>query len=244
MTGAAFVAGFIDAIAGGGGLFLLPSFLLAGLPPQTALGTNKFVATCGTAAAVGNFFWHKKINLKILAAGIFSAIFGAFLGAKIILIFMPEIVGKIIAFLLPVAILVTFLPRKKITEKKDFSRADFFCKIPAICAIVGFYDGFFGPGTGTFLALGFYFFLKMPLLRATANAKIFNFLSNFGALFGFILAKKVLFFFALPLVAASILGNFLGSKMAIFRGEKFIKIFLAISLTILFFSLIFKFFGK
>jgi len=245
LTGVAFVAGLVDSVAGGGGLLTVPSFLLSGLPPQTALGTNKFMTTLGTAAATGNFLRHGKINFKVLLAGIVPALVGAFLGSKIVLLLTSQTVGKIILLILPFAALATFAPKKAergAESRNQFSRKDLAIKVPLICGVVGFYDGFFGPATGTFLTLGFFTFLHMPLLQSAANARIFNFLSNFSALLGFMLAGKVQYFFALPMVVANVAGNFLGSKLALAKGEKFIKAFLALSLTGLFASLLWRLF--
>ena len=111
-----------------------------------------------------------------------------------------------------------------------------------ICLTIGFYDGFFGPGTGAFLALAFNTFIKLNLVEATANAKVFNFVSNFGALVAFMINGKVLYVIALPLVASGMLGNYIGSHLAIKKGEKFIKIFLVLVLVILIITLILKYF--
>jgi len=108
-----FAAGFIDGVAGGGGLLLIPALLFAGIPPQTVLGTNKFAATIGTTVALINFVRNKKVVWKIFSAGIFFSLTGAFWGSKAILLFSNETVGKIIVGLLPVAMLITLLPKKE-----------------------------------------------------------------------------------------------------------------------------------
>lgn len=237
-----FIAGFIDSIAGGGGLLMIPSYLLAGLPPHIALGTNKFVATIGTGSAVFNFIRKGKISYKIILAGILFALSGAYIGSKVILHFDQNLVGKIIVFLLPLGIIATLYPKKSATKKNSVSKNDLYVKTPLICLITGFYDGFFGPGTGAFLALAFYIFLKLNLIEATANAKVFNFLSNFGSLIAFIISGKILYIMALPLVVTNVLGNYLGSHLAIKKGEKFIKFFLIIVMLILLATLVYKFF--
>lgn len=234
----AFVAGFVDSIAGGGGLLLMPALLFAGLPPQTALGTNKFAATIGTGFALINFARNK----------ILFSLLGAFLGSKTILIFPNEIVGKIIVILLPLAMVGTLLPKKDrnskdgSVEKGDLSTKDLYFKVPIICSLIGFYDGFFGPGTGSFFIMSFYFFISMDLVEASATSKVFNLASNTGALIVFLIEAKVVFLLGLPLAIANIAGNYLGSSLAIKKGSTVVKICLIIVLLILFISLFWNYF--
>jgi len=108
-----FLAGFIDSIAGGGGLLLIPALLFAGIPPQTVLGTNKFAGTFGTIKALINFVRSKKVIWKVVFMGIIFSLIGPSLGSKAILIFQNETVGKIIVFLLPLAMLITLIPKKE-----------------------------------------------------------------------------------------------------------------------------------
>lgn len=241
-----FLAGFIDSIAGGGGLLLIPALLLAGIPPQTTLGTNKFAATIGTSFALINFARNKKVVWRIVAVGIFFSLLGAFLGSKTILIFSNETVGKIIVFLLPFSMLVTLAPRKKRNSNDnldgDLSTRDLYIKVPVICSLIGFYDGFFGPGTGSFFIMAFYLFLNLNLVQASATSKVFNLASNIGALLVFLIEAKVLILLGIPLAIANILGNYIGSSFAIKKGANLVKTFLIISLIILFVSLIWKYF--
>lgn len=237
-----FLAGFIDSIGGGGGLLSLPCYLIAGLPPHIALGTNKFAATFGTGAAVFNYIRKGKIYLKIILSGIVFSLVGAFIGSKIILLFDQNLVGKIFIILFPLGVIATFYPKKAIIQKEKLNKIDSYLKVPLICVIVGFYDGFFGPGSGTFLALSFYTFLKLNLIEATANAKVFNFFSTFGSLLAFIIGGKVFYTLGIPLAVTNILGNYLGSHLAIKKGEKVIKLVLIIVLVVLFITLIWKFF--
>ncbi|MBN2617083.1 MAG: TSUP family transporter [Spirochaetales bacterium] len=242
LTVITFFAGFIDSIAGGGGLIIIPSFLIAGIPPQFALGTNKFQATLGTSVSTINFIHKKKVSLKIVLSGIFFALSGAYIGSRLILSFNSDIAGKIIVFMLPLGVLATLIPRKKVKRSQEFHKLDYFVKIPLICLIIGFYDGFFGPGTGSFLTLFFYLFMKLNLIEATANAKVFNFVSNLGALVAFLFSGKVLFLLALPMALSNMAGNYFGSHLALKKGDKVIKLFLIIVLVILFVTLIWKYF--
>lgn len=237
------IAGFIDSIAGGGGLLTVPAYLFLGIPPQETLGTNKFVSCMGTAAAVGNFIKNKKIVFKIILAGTLFSVIGSIFGTEAILYFNQDIAGKIITFMLPIGLVAILIPRKKrITDNSSFTKADICIKTPLICFIMGFYDGFFGPGAGSFLAIGFYLFVKLDLIKATGNAKIFNLASNFGSLIAFMFAGKVIYSIALPLIISSMLGNYLGSVAAIKNGAGFIKIFLCSVLIMVFISLFIKYF--
>lgn len=242
LTIVGFCAGFIDSIAGGGGLLTLPAFLIAGIPPQASLGTNKFQATLGTSISTTNFIHKGKVSFKVVISGIFFALFGSYLGSKIILSISPDIVGKIIVFLLPFGILATLYPKKETIRSQTLKTIDIIFKIPLICLIIGFYDGFFGPGTGSFLALSFYFFMKIDLIEATANAKVFNFISNLGALAAFIAGGKVMYTVGIPMAVANMIGNYFGSHLVLKKGAKVIKLFLLIVLIILCITLIWKYF--
>ena len=114
-------------------------------------------------------------------------------------------------------------------------------KIPAICFSTGFYDGFFGPGTGSFLIIAFYMFIGLGLVQSSATAKVFNLASNIGALAAFIMGGKVIYMLGIPLAAANILGNYLGSSLAVKKGANTVKFFLLLSLSILMISLIWKY---
>jgi len=241
LLGIVFVAGFVDSIAGGGGLLTLPAYLLFGLPPENALATNKFVNCAGSGIAVINFIKKKKYIKEFVVVGIIASLIGAYLGTKSVLLFDSAITGKIITCMLPVGMISILIPKKKNIEEIKISRSDIYIKTPLICFIFGFYDGFFGPGTGSFLAISFFTFLKIDLIRSTGNAKIFNFTSNLSSLIAFIIAGKVLYLIALPLMGASMLGNYIGSSTAIKKGHGFIKFFLTGVIILLFIIFIGKY---
>ena len=237
-----FAAGLIDSIAGGGGLLTVPSLLLAGIQPQLVLGTNKFISSSGTSVAVFNFVRKKKVAIKIAAFGIIFALAGGFIGSKAVLAIDQNAVGKIIIFLLPIGAIATLYPKKKGKRKEHLSKNDMLFKVPLICSVIGFYDGFFGPGTGSFLAISFYAFIGLNLIEATANAKIINLATNIGALASFIIAGKVIYLIAIPLALSNMIGNYLGSSIVLEKGEKIIKMFLMIVLGMLMATLILKYF--
>lgn len=241
---AAFAAGFIDSVAGGGGLILVPSFILAGLPPQVALGQEKIVSTLGTIAAIRNFMRNKRIVWTAAVSGIPAGLIGAYLGAEAILYFDPDTIGKIILVMLPVGIFLSFIPKNKsnIDTKKPINKHVIFFGVPSAVFVIGFYDGFFGPGTGSFLILALHYLLKFDLVAASATSKVFNFASNIGALVAFMLAGSVLYALAVPLATMNLLGNHLGSASAMKYGPKLIQRTISLSLTLLMCSLGYKFF--
>ncbi|WP_105901876.1 sulfite exporter TauE/SafE family protein [Vibrio gangliei] len=239
----AFAAGFIDSVAGGGGLILVPSFILAGLPPQLALGQEKVVSTLGTIAAIRNFILNKKVIWSAVATGIPAGLVGAYAGAQAILYFDPETIGKIILFMLPFGIILSFLPKKNsnVKDVEPINTSVILFGVPIAVFVIGFYDGFFGPGTGSFLILALHYLLRFDLVSSSATSKLFNFSSNIGALIAFMMAGNVLYMLAIPLVAMNLLGNHVGSSSAMKYGEKLIQRTISISLSILMVSLGYKF---
>lgn len=236
-----FLAGFIDSVAGGGGLVLIPSLLLAGIPPQTALGTNKFAAIFGTSTALANFMKHGKVIWKIAGFGLVFSVIGSVIGTKSILYFDEKTTAKIIILLLPITAIITFLPKRQLkTSLSDLSKKDLYLFTPLLCFMVGFYDGFFGPGTGTFLIFGFYIFLGLHLINASAISKVFNLASNLGSFVTFAFADRVLYGIGIPIAISNLVGGYLGSLLAIKKGQQFIKVFLLIVFGILFVTLIHK----
>ena len=195
-----FIAGLIDSIAGGGGLLRLPALLIAGVSPQQALGTNKFTGAIGTGAAMLNFARKGLILWKLAFIGIPCALLGSAAGSKCILAFDPQTAGKILIALLPVAAMITLIPRRSKSCKDSFTSKDVYLLTPLICFSVGFYDGFFGPGAGSFFIIAFNVCLRMNLIQASALTKVFNLSSNLGSLFVFLYHGDVLFLYAIPLL--------------------------------------------
>ena len=202
-----FIAGLIDSIAGGGGLLRLPALLIAGVSPQQALGTNKFTGAIGTGAAMLNFARKGLILWKLAFIGIPCALLGSAAGSKCILAFDPQTAGKILIALLPVAAMITLIPRRSKSCKDSFTSKDVYLLTPLICFSVGFYDGFFGPGAGSFFIIAFNVCLRMNLIQASALTKVFNLSSNLGSLFVFLYHGDVLFLYAIPMTVADVLGN-------------------------------------
>jgi|SRR3989338_2845103 len=242
LAAVSFAAGLVDSIAGGGGLLIVPSFLIAGVTPQFALGTTKFVSSSGTGIAVMNFIRKKKVAFHIASFGIIFALIGGFIGSRAALSLSQETLGRVIIFLLPVAALITLYPKKNAKRKEKILKSDLYLKVPLICSTIGFYDGFFGPGTGSFLAISFYAIIGLGLIEATANAKVINLATNLGALVSFVIAGKVIYLLAIPLALFNMAGNYIGSHLAITKGEGIIKTFLMVVLAILMVTLVWRYF--
>lgn len=237
----AFSAGFVDSIAGGGGLFLVPGFLLVGMPPQVALGQEKIVSTLGTIAAIRNFLKESRVVWSIAALGIPLSLLGAYAGAHTILLIPQDMVAKLLLVLIPVGIIVFLVPKNRDVAAKPVEGAKFYVLAALVCFCVGFYDGFFGPGTGSMFIIAFHYLIKLDLVTSSANAKIFNFASNIGALVAFLWAGKVIYAIALPLVISNIAGNHLGSMLALRKGAALVRKALVFSMLALFSSLAVKY---
>ncbi len=237
------VAGFVDSIAGGGGLISMPIVLLSGVSPHVALGSSKFATTMGTGLALFNFARSNLVMWRFAAIGIAFALIGAYTGSVIALHLSPDIMGKVIVALLPVGILATLVPKKeRAVQDAQLTRAQFWIYVPLVTFIIGLYDGFFGPGAGSFYILAFHWVLRMDLLKASATSKVFNLASNVGALVGFLIGGKVWFMLALPMAAANMVGNWFGSRMAVRFGASMVRKVLGVSLGLLFVTLVFKYF--
>ncbi|MDR2081610.1 MAG: TSUP family transporter [Campylobacteraceae bacterium] len=238
-----FVSGFVDSVAGGGGLINIPIFLLVGAPPEFALGTAKMSATTGKIAALINYAKSGFINWRLALVGLPAAVIGGTLGTKAILYFDSADIGKIILFLLPVGIMAVILPRKNLNAAKEITKVKIYLVVPMICFVLGFYDGFFGPGAGSFFIIALNFFVGLTLVQAAAMTKVFNLATAFSSFVVFATAGKVFFVVGILLIFFSIMGNITGSSLAIKIGSKFIKAVLIFSLSMLFVSLAWKLFA-
>ena len=223
LTGAAFFAGAVDAVAGGGGLITVPSLLAVGLPPHVALGTNKGQALFGSFAA-GIRYAHAGLVDRRSARVTFPMGFvGSLAGAALVLVIRPEVLRPIVLLLLIAAAVVVTIVRP--TPRNGANRFKRHAgPIAALIALViGAYDGFFGPGTGTFLIAAFVGLLGMSMTRASADAKVVNFASNVAAAAVFAHRGVVIWAIAIPMAVAQLLGGFLGAHIAVRRGVRFVR---------------------
>ncbi len=236
------VAGFMDSVAGGGGLITIPSLMLFNIPPHILLGTNKFACSIGSFTAVWPFLRNKLIVLHLVPCGFASAFLGGVIGSWLALQIDSAMLGKIMAFLLPIGLIITLFTGRNIREEKNLSPTRQKVYVSIICVIIGIYDGFFGPCTGSFMILALNMVLGMGLVHASGTTKVFNLASNLGALAAFASGGVVLYALAIPCALGSIVGNQLGARMAIKVGVKAVRTLLYVALFLLFSSLLYKYF--
>lgn len=235
-----FLSGFIDSIAGGGGLISLPAYILAGLPIHYAYGTNKLSSSFGTFISAIRFIRNRQIHFRSAFISAIGAIIGSFIGARIALILEDKYLKYCLLILLPI-IAVFIISRRNFGEKDNSSKlspARIIIYSTASGLLIGCYDGFFGPGTGTFLILIYTGLIGFKLSTASGNAKFVNLASNVSALVTFIVGGSVLFSVGVPAIIFSMLGNWLGSGLAIKNGAKVIKPVFILVLALLFITLI------
>jgi uncharacterized membrane protein YfcA len=219
------LAGFVDSIAGGGGLISLPAYLAAGLPPHMALATNKFSSCLGTLTAVLRFFKAGKVHVRIGAAATAGALAGSAAGTRLALAVSEETIHVVVLVLIPCVAAVFLFKDRLLPRPKDEPRQARHPELKALAVglAVGCYDGFFGPGTGTFLGIAFFVMLRLDLVSASGSARLANLASNAGSLAVFLLHGKVLFPLALLTAAGGIAGNVLGAGLAVKKGERLIR---------------------
>jgi len=216
-------AGFIDAIAGGGGLISLPALLAAGLSPQIALGTNKMQSTWGTLMAVRKYARAGLVSWPQVRATALVTFGFACLGTWAVTQVSNEVLKKVVPWLLlAVAVYVVLSPGLGRTKARARLSPAFFAWLAG--GVIGFYDGFFGPGTGTFWALACVSLLGLELTRATAFTKVANLASNFASLFVFVASDRVNYPIAAAMIAGQLIGGRLGAHMAIKHGAGFIRL--------------------
>lgn len=222
LAGAGMLAGFVDAIAGGGGLIAVPALLAAGVPPVAALGTNKMQSVIGTATAAFTYWRKGYVSLPALAVAIACTLAAAFLGAFVV----KQIDTSLLQVAVPialVAIALYFLLAPRLTDEDRHARLRFSVFMPVMGAFVGFYDGIFGPGTGSFLTVGFVALFGLGVTRAAGNAKILNLASNLGALALFIPSGDVVWIAAGIMAVGQIAGGYLGALTGIRFGARLIR---------------------
>ncbi|MBK7096353.1 MAG: TSUP family transporter [Saprospiraceae bacterium] len=223
----ALIAGFIDSVAGGGGLIQLPA-LLINLPhsPLPALfGTNKIAALAGTSVAAFQYSKRVKYDLLILTIISAFAFLASNLGARSLSVINPDTLRPLILVILIIIAIYTFLKKDLGSVKtKELSRIKLILFGSVIGFIVGFYDGFFGPGTGNFLVLGFVIILGFEFVMASAYSKIVNSVTNISALLVFISQGNYYFGLAIMMALCNIIGSIAGSRMALRRGNSFVRI--------------------
>ena len=217
-------AGFVDAIAGGGGIISLPALLATGMPPHLALGTNKLQGTFGSMTAAVNYSRKGLVSLREIPTGVVFTALGALTGTVTVQVLSPDFLRHIILVLLTGVFLYTFFsPELGTLDRRPSMTAPAFFGCAGV--VLGFYDGFFGPGTGSFWAIALVTGLGFNLKKATAHTKIFNFTSNAVALGAFFIGHNVAVSAGLLMGAGQMLGAFIGSRLVIQKGTGFVRLF-------------------
>lgn len=237
VTLASLLAGFIDAIVGGGGLVLLPALFATFpvAPPAALMGTNKGAAVWGTAIASWQYSQRVQVRWYALRPAALAGFTGAFVGAWAVTVLSPHFLRKLLPLVL-LAVLAYTLYKKDLGRHHSprFSGHTEWLTASLIGACIGFYDGFFGPGTGSFFIFLFVRVLGYDFLNASASAKVLNVATNIAALILFSLKGHVWWHLAVPLAVANVLGSLLGTWMALRHGAGFVRgIFLAVVSTLI-----------
>ena len=232
LTAVAALAGFVDAIAGGGGLLTVPALLWAGLPPVQALATNKAQAVFGSFTAASHFVRHRRVDLRRLAPAVACTFAGAALGTLAVQRLPTDLLTRLVPALL-IGFALYFLLSPRIGDADAEHRISHNLFALLIGTALGFYDGFFGPGTGSFFAAAFVLLLGYNLIRATAGTKVLNFTSNFASLLFFAAAGQVLWPLGLAMGLAQVAGAWLGAHLVIRHGARLVRpLLVAVSLAL------------
>jgi len=242
---ATFIAGLVDSIGGGGGLISIPAYLFVGLPADSAVLCNKFSASCGTTFSTLNFLRCKLIKLKLALFSIPTAFLGSHLGMRLALSLKPWVLQSILFIALP--FVGIFILIKKDVGDQDLSntlskkKSIIFAII--IGGLIGFYDGLFGPGTGTFAIIAYSYFMKYDARHAAGSAKLLNLTSNYSSLAVGLFSGKIIYSVAIPAALTGIVGSIIGSYFAIKKGKKIIRPMMLFVVVLLFINLFYYLFN-
>lgn len=234
-----FLGGFIDSIAGGGGLITLPAYLVAGLPPHLAMGTNKAASFLGTATSCFNYIKEGFVKWKIAIPCMIFALIGSACGTNLALFIEPDVLQVVIIVLLPITAIFTLSSKGLSKKRKEFSYRKTVLIASVLAFFIGGYDGFYGPGTGTFLIILLNLLAHQNLESANGLSKVTNLASNVAAFIVFLINGKVLLLLALAAGICQVIGNYIGSKLFIKKGLKIVRpvmivVFIALMAKIIF----------
>jgi uncharacterized membrane protein YfcA len=228
---ASFIAGFIDAIVGGGGLIQTPTalILLPNLPVASVIGTLKIPGFSGTSMAAYQYLKSTKVNWNLFLMMAFVSFGFAYLGSSLLNIMQNDFMKPLLFLVLILLLVYTYFKKdfgqfqtKKLTQKQTYTYGIL------ICVVLGFYDGFIGPGTGSLLIMAFIAILGFDFLQANSYAKLVNLATNFGSITLFVMKGKIIWPIAIPMALCNVTGSWLGARLAISKGNGFIRIFFLI----------------
>lgn len=230
-----FLAGLLDAIAGGGALISIPAYLIAGIPVHTAIATNKLSASFGATASATRFMKNKMVNYRLGIPSVVFAIIGSTIGANISMLVDESIMIKVLFVVLPVTALIVL--NKKIFHdypgKELVADRRTFIIVMTVAFVIGVYDGFFGPGAGTFTIICFNLFGKMNLTNANAQTKLINLTTTVTALVVFLINGQVIILLGITAGVCNMLGSWIGAGLAMTKGARIIKPALIVVLILL-----------
>ena len=233
----AFLAGLVDAVAGGGGLIQVPALfaVFPSMPPAVVLGTNKLSSITGTAMATIRYGWSIPIQWRNVLPAAFTAGLGAVAGAKAVTQINPALLRPMVLVMLgAMAIYTVMRPRLGTSSERVAPLQQGSASIYAISTAFGFYDGFFGPGAGSVLMFLLVRLYGHDFLSAAATTKVLNLATNFGALVLFSITGNILYAIALPMAACNVAGGFIGAHFAVRLGARFIRtVFLVVVVTLI-----------
>lgn len=235
-----FLAGFVDSIAGGGGLISLPAYMIAGLPTHTAIATNKLSSTLGTVVSTGRFLKNGYVPIKLSLCAAVMALMGSFVGANISMLLPESVLRGMLLVVLPIVAFYVLKNKTMGENEKTGTRTEKQMLLIAMAAalVIGVYDGIYGPGTGTFLILILTGLARMDLRSAAGATKVINLSSNIAALVTFIVHGQVNWSLGLAAAAFCICGHYLGAGLVTKDGKKIVRPVVLTVLVILFVKVI------
>ena len=238
-----FLTGLVDSIGGGGGLISLPAYLFAGLPVHSAIATNKLSSACGTSLTTIRFIRNGLVSVRLAVPSVIAAVTGSFCGARLSLMMNEDVMRRVLLIVLPVAAFFVLNPHlfpDREVETLTLNRRTYVTAVIA-AFVIGAYDGFYGPGTGTFLIIAFTVFAKMSVRSANAHAKVINTTTNVTSLVVFLHSGQVLILLGLVGAACCMLGNYIGSGLVLTKGTKIVRPIILVVLVLLFVKILFDF---
>lgn len=238
------LAGFVDSVAGGGGVISLPAYLIAGIPIKLAAGTNKFANGCGTALACYNYAKSGNVDWLCALPAAVTSLLGSAIFTSLAVYMRDDILQALVLIALPLVAVFLFFTRKtESAGEKPLSRQNVTLIAGAIGFAIGAYDGLVGPGTGTFLTLCFAGLLGYSLLKSSGCARVANLASNIASMVVYLANGKILFAVAIPAMICAMLGANIGSRFAIRGGSRNIRFIMFIVLGLLFIKVGLNFLG-